>query len=242
MSLVEDVAHLTMVRILCPFCDQEFELDKDLSGEYLCPMCDETVLYENKDLLEKPIILGKYSNFFTLENLLGGLFFILFSIATFGIVPLIVLLAFVVKEVSEKRDITRRMIAGDPYPEKIFAYGIRIDVNTKMKLLHWREKKQLEFYPNELTSIVHTQRYYPGRFKVLTSMITRSLKFTSDKEGKGSIKIYLNDSYAGSIIDVTTTKGVEICRVLQNLYGVPHSVNRKAIVNEGGDGGGGGGG
>ena len=40
-----------MVAILCPFCDQKIELDRDLSGEYLCPMCDETLLYENMDLI-----------------------------------------------------------------------------------------------------------------------------------------------------------------------------------------------
>lgn len=230
-----------MVSILCPFCDREIELDKDLSGEYLCPMCEETVLYENKDLLEKPIVFGKYSNFFTLENILSGLFLILFSIATFGIVAIIVLLAFVVKEVSEKREINRRMIAGDPYPEKISAYGIRIDVNKKMKLLHWKEKKQLEFYPNELTSIEHTQKYYKGRFKLFSSIFKRSLEFTQEKESKGYIKIFLNDSYACSILDLTTKQGVEICSVLKKLYGVSHSVDRQAIEYEGGDGGSGGG-
>ena len=230
-----------MVRILCPFCDQEFELENDLSGEYLCPMCDETVLYENNEVLEEAIVFGKYSNFFTLENILGGLVFILFSIATFGIVAFIVLLAFVVKEVSEKREITRRMIAGDPYPEKIAAYGIRIDVNKKMKLLHWKQKKQLEIYPNELTSIEHTQKYYKGRFKLLSSIFKRSLEFTQEKESKGFIKIFLNDTYACSILDLTTQQGVEICRVLQNLYGVSYSVDRQAIEYEGGDGGSGGG-
>jgi hypothetical protein len=50
------------------------------------------------------------------------------------------------------------------------------------------------------------------------------------------------DSHAGSIIDVNMKKGEEICQVLQNLYGVAHSVERIAIaiVSEGGDGGGGG--
>ena len=230
-----------MVRILCPFCDQEFELENDLSGEYLCPMCDETVLYENKDVLEEPIVFGKYSNFFTLENILSGLVFILFSIATFGIFAFIVLLAFVVMEVREKREITRKMIAGDPYPEKIAAYGIRIDVDKKMKLLHWKQKKQLEIYPNELTSIKHMQRYYNGRFKLLSSIFKRSLEFTQVKESKGFIKIFLNDTYACSIQDLTTKQGVEICRVLQNLYGVSHSVDRQAIEYEGGDGGSGGG-
>ncbi len=231
-----------MVRTLCPFCDQEFELEKDLSGEYLCPMCDETVLYENNDLLDKPIVFGRYHNFFTVQNVVNWLVVILLSIPTFGIVALIVLFGFLVVQLSERREIQRRANSGEPYPEKISAYGIQIDVNQKMKLLHWSAKKQLEFYPNELTSIEHVQRYYPGRFNALTSILKRSIEFTSDKESNGSIKIYLNDSYAGSIIDVTTKKGVEICRVLQNLYGVPHSVNRKAIVHEGGDGGSGGGG
>jgi hypothetical protein len=73
--------------------------------------------------------------------------------------------------------------------------------------------------------------------------LKRSWEFTSDKESKGSIKIFLNGTYAASIIDLTTKKGVEICRVMQNLYGVPHSVDRQVIVvrSDGGDGGGGGG-
>ena len=232
-----------MVRILCPFCDQEIELDNDLSGEYLCEMCEETLLYENKDLLEKPIVLGKHSNFLTVQNIVSWLVVILLSIPTFGIIALIVALGFVIAEVADRREIQRRAISGHPYPEKISAYGIRIDVNKRMKLLHWREKKQLEFYPNELTSIKHEQRYYAGRFKLFTSILKRSWEFTSDKESKGSIKIFLNGTYAASIIDLTTKKGVEICRVLQNLYGVPHSVDRQVIVvrSDGGDGGGGGG-
>ncbi len=231
-----------MVGILCPFCDQEFELEKDLSGEYLCPTCDETVLYENDEILDKPIVLGKYHDFFTINNIVGVFSLILFSIFTFGIVALLFLIGYVVTEVSNRRQIQRRANSGHPYPEQIFAYGIRIDVNQKVKLLHWSEKKQLEFYPNEITSIVHVQRYYPGRFKVLTSILKRSIEFTSEKESKGSIKIFHNGTLAASIIDLTTKKGEEICQVLQNLYGVPHSVNRKAIVHEGGDGGGGGGG
>tara|TARA_B110000483_G_scaffold206635_1_gene251078 strand:+ start:195 stop:893 length:699 start_codon:yes stop_codon:yes gene_type:complete len=231
-----------MARILCPFCDQEFELEKDLSGEYLCPTCEETVLYENNDLLEKPIVLGKYHDFFAINNIVGVIFLIVFSIFTFGIGALILLLAYVVSEVSNRREIQRRANSGHPYPEQIFAYGIRIDVDLKMKLLHWSEKKQLEFYPNELTSIKHMQRYHAGRFKLFTSILKRSGEFAPDKELKGSIKIFLNDSHAGSIIDVNMKKGEEICQVLQNLYGVAHSVERIAIaiVSEGGDGGGGG--
>ena len=217
-----------MVRILCPFCDQEFELENDLSGEYICPMCDETVLYENNDVLEEPIVFGKYSIFFTLENILNGLLFIIFSIVTLGIVAFIVLLVFGAAGMNDKREINRRMIAGDPYPEKIAAYGIRIDVNKKMKLLHWKQKKQLEFYPNEITSIEHTQRFHNGRFILF-------------KESKGFIKIFLNDSYACSIRDLSTKQGVEICRVLQYLYGVSYSVVRQEVVYEGGDGGSGGG-
>ena len=230
-----------MVGILCPFCEQEFELEKDLSGEYLCPTCDETVLYENNELLDKPIVLGKYHDFFEINNIVGVIFLIIFSIFTFGIVALLFLIGYVVTEVSNRRQIQRRANSGHPYPEQIFAYGIRIDVNQKVKLLHWSEKKQLEFYPNEITSIVHVQRYYPGRFKALTSILKRSIELTSEKESKGSIKIFHNGTLAASIIDLTTKKGEEICQVLQDLYGVPHSVNRKAIVNEGGDGGGGGG-
>ena len=230
-----------MVGILCPFCDQEFELEKDLSGEYLCPTCDETVLYENDEILDKPIVLGKYHDFFEINNIVGLFSLILFSIFTFGIVALLFLIGYVVTEVSNRRQIQRRANSGHPYPEQIYAYGIRIDVNQKVKLLHWSEKKQLEFYPNEITSIVHVQRYYPGRFKVLTSILKRSIEFTSEKESKGSIKMFHNGTLAASIIDLTTKKGMEICQVLQDLYGVPHSVNRKAIVNEGGDGGGGGG-
>ena len=60
-----------MVGILCPFCEQEFELEEDLSGEYLCPTCDETVLYENNELLDKPIVLGKYHDFFEINNIVG---------------------------------------------------------------------------------------------------------------------------------------------------------------------------
>ena len=173
---------------------------------------------------------------------MGVIFLIIFSIFTFGIVALLFLIGYVVTEVSNRRQIQRRANSGHPYPEQIFAYGIRIDVNQKVKLLHWSEKKQLEFYPNEITSIVHVQRYYPGRFKVLTSILKRSIEFTSEKESKGSIKIFHNGTLAASIIDLTTKKGEEICQVLQDLHGVPHSVNRKAIVHEGGDGGGGGGG
>lgn len=233
-----------MVGILCPFCDQEFELEKDLSGEYLCPTCDETVLYENNELLDKPIVLGKYHDFFAIDNIVGVIFFIIFSIFTFGIVALITLIAYVVMEVSNLREIQRRANSGHPYPQQIFAYGIRIDVNQKVKLLHWSEKKQLEFYPNEITSIKHVQRYVAGRHKLFTSILKRSWEFTPDKEHKGSIKIFHNGTLAATIIDLTTKKGEEICRVLQNLYGVAHSVERKAIVSEGagGDGGGGGGG
>jgi len=242
LNFVCDMVRDSMVGILCPFCDQEFELEKDLSGEYLCPMCDQTVLYENNDILEKPIVLGKYHNFFAIDTIAGVFLFIVFSIFTFGIVVLLFLIGYMVTEVSNRREIQRRANSGHPYPEKISAYGIRIDVDLKMKLLHWSEKKQLEFYPNELTSIKHVQRYHAGRLKLFTSILKRGWEFTPDKESKGSIKIFLNDLHAGSIIDVNTKKGEEICRVLQNLYGVPHSVDRKAIVREGGDGGGGGGG
>ena len=100
-----------MVRILCPFCDQEIELDNDLSGEYLCEMCDETLLYENKDLLEKPIVLGKHSNFLTVQNIVSWLVVILLSIPTFGIIALIVALGFVIAEVADRREIQRRAIS-----------------------------------------------------------------------------------------------------------------------------------
>ena len=132
-----------MVGILCPFCDQEFELEKDLSGEYLCPTCDETVLYEKNELLDKPIVLGKYHDFFEINNIVGVIFLIIFSIFTFGIVALLFLIGYVVIEVSNRREIQRRANSGHPYPEQISAYGIRIDVNQKVKLLHWSEKKQL---------------------------------------------------------------------------------------------------
>ena len=231
-----------MARILCPFCDQEFELEKDLSGEYLCPTCDETVLYENNELLDKPIVLGKYHDFFEIHNIVGVISLIIFSIFTFGIAALIFLFGFLVVQLSERREIQRRANSGHPYPGQICAYGIRIDVNQKMKLLHWSEKKQLEFYPNEITSIKHEQRYVAGRFKLFTSILKRSGEFAPDKERKGSIKMFHNGTLAASIIDLTTKKGEEICQVLQNLYGVAHSVERIAIVREGGDGGGGGGG
>ena len=230
-----------MARILCPFCDQEFELEKDLSGEYLCPTCDETVLYEKNELLDKPIILGKYHDFFEIDNIVGVIFLIIFSIFTFGILALTFLIGYVVIEVSNRREIQRRADSGHPYPEQIFAYGIRIDVNQKVKLLHWREKKQLEFYPNEITSIKHEQRYVAGRLKLFTSILKRSGEVAPDKERKGSTKIFHNGTLAASIIDLTKKKGEEICQVLQNLYGVAHSVERIAIVREGGDGGGGGG-
>ena len=231
-----------MVGILCPFCEQEFELEKDLSGEYLCPTCDETVLYENNELLDKPIVLGKYHDFFEINNIVGVISLIIFSIFTFGIVALLFLIGYVVIEVSNRRQIQRRANSGHPYPEQIFAYGIRIDVNQKVKLLHWSEKKQLEFYPNEITSIKHKQRYVAGRNKLFTSILKGSWEFAPDKERKGSIEMFHNGTLAASIIDLTTKKGEEICRVLQDLYGVAHSVERKAIVSEGGDGGGGGGG
>ena len=231
-----------MVGILCPFCEQEFELEEDLSGEYLCPTCDETVLYENNELLDKPIVLGKYHDFFEINNIVGAIFLIIFSIFTFGIVALLFLIGYVVTEVSNRRQIQRRANSGHPYPEQIFAYGIRIDVNQKVKLLHWSEKKQLEFYPNEITSIKHTQRYVAGRNKLFTSILKGSWEFAPDKERKGSIQMFHNGTLAATIIDLTTKKGEEICRVLQDLYGVAHSVERKAIVSEGGDGGGGGGG
>ena len=205
-------------------------------------MCDETVLYENKELLDKPIVLGKYHDFFEINNIVGVIFLIIFSIFTFGIVALLFLIGYVVTEVSNRREIQRRANSGHPYPEQIFAYGIRIDVNQKVKLLHWSEKKQLEFYPNEITSIKHTQRYVAGRNKLFTSILKGSWEFAPDKERKGSIQIFHNGTLAASIIDLTTKKGEEICRVLQDLYGVAHSVERKAIVSEGGDGGGGGGG
>ena len=231
-----------MVGILCPFCEQEFELEKDLSGEYLCPTCDETVLYENNELLDKPIVLGKYHDFFEINNIVSVISLIIFSIFTFGVVALLFLIGYVVTEVSNRRQIQRRANSGHPYPEQICAYGIRIDVNQKVKLLHWSEKKQLEFYPNEITSIKHTQRYVAGRNKLFTSILKGSWEFAPDKERKGSIQIFHNGTLAASIIDLTTKKGEEICRVLQDLYGVAHSVERKAIVSEGGDGGGGGGG
>ena len=173
---------------------------------------------------------------------MGVIFLIIFSIFTFGIVALLFLIGYVVTEVSNRRQIQRRANSGHPYPEQIFAYGIRIDVNQKVKLLHWSEKKQLEFYPNEITSIKHTQRYVAGRNKLFTSILKGSWEFAPDKERKGSIQMFHNGTLAATIIDLTTKKGEEICRVLQNLYGVAHSVERKAIVSEGGDGGGGGGG
>ena len=231
-----------MIVILCPFCDQEIELDRDLSGEYLCPMCDETLLYENMDMIDKPIVLGKYHNFFTIGNIVGATFIVLLSISTFGIFALIVVLWYIFSESANRRETNRRRIAGDPYPEKISAYGIRIDVNQKARLLHWRKKKHLEFYPSELTSIVHVQRYYPGRFRLLSSILNKSLDFTSDKDVNGSIKIFLNDSFAGSITELTTKQGVEICHFLQDLYGVPHSVERQVIITDSGGGGSGGGG
>ena len=231
-----------MVGILCPFCEQEFELEKNLSGEYLCPTCDETVLYENNELLDKPIVLGKYHDFFEINNIVGVISLIIFSIFTFGLVALFFLIGYVVIEVSNRRQIQRRANSGHPYPEQISAYGIRIDVNQKVKLLHWSEKKQLEFYPNEITSIKHKQRYVAGRNKLFTSILKGSWEFAPDKERKGSIEMFHNGTLAASIIDLTTKKGDEICRVLQDLYGVAHSVERKAIVSEGGDGGGGGGG
>ena len=135
-----------MVGILCPFCNQEFELEKDLSGEYLCPTCDEIVLYENNEILDKPIILGKYHDFFAINNIVGAIFLIIFSIFTFGIVALIFLIGYVAMEVSNRREIQRRANSGHPYPEQISAYGIRIDVNQKVKLLQEKESQMWHLF------------------------------------------------------------------------------------------------
>lgn len=225
-----------MVCISCPFCDSEIELDSDLFGEYLCPMCDETLLYDNGEMLDEPIVLRGSYTLLTRENFISAISLLVMAVFTFGIVALIVLFVWGITRMSEKKEIEKRRMSGDPYPEKIQAAGIRIEVNKKIKLLHRNEKKLLEFYPNELTQIEHTQRYHSSSYSLFSGDIP-------PRDDLGSIKIFLNGRYACNIVMLTTKDGENICRILNHLFGVPHSIKRKRIVvsDTGGDGGGGGG-